>query len=209
VGGADSAISHVGFLLLALAINSIESVQPLIFYLMQYSCAQVNLFFILIIIGYSLFEINSNNDPRLSDRKHSPLQLISQLKGYFYHNPYLSLCLAIAMFSLAGIPPLIGFFAKQAVLLAALQEGYYFLVLIAVLTSVIGVVYYLAIVKEVFFVKPDYKTPSELGLPNTVRTSSSLSIVVAVLTLIILFFMFNPTQLLRMASILALSLFVT
>lgn len=69
------------------------------------------------------------------------IQLISQLRGYFYINPMLSLSFAITIFSFVGIPPLIGFFAKQMVLSAALDNGYVFLSLIAILTSVIGAVY--------------------------------------------------------------------
>lgn len=84
------------------------------------------------------------------------IQLISQLKGYFYINPILSLSFAITIFSFVGIPPLLGFFAKQMVLSAALDNGYIFLSLIAILTSVIGAVYYLSIVKEIFFFSSDY-----------------------------------------------------
>lgn len=95
-----STISHVGFLLLALSINSVESIQAFILYLSQYMLTNINVFFIIILIGYSLKNkgINSN----LLDREHSPLQLISQLKGYFFHNPMLSLSFAITIFSLAG-----------------------------------------------------------------------------------------------------------
>lgn len=85
------------------------------------------------------------------------IQLIKQLKGYFHLNPVLALSLAITIFSFMGIPPLIGFFAKQLVLSAALQNGYYFLVLVGILTSVIGAVYYLAILKAVFFDKTEFK----------------------------------------------------
>ena len=69
----------------------------------------------------------------------------------------LSLSLAITIFSFAGIPPLMGFFAKQMVLSAALDNGYIFLSLIAILTSVIGAVYYLTIIKEIFFFSSEYK----------------------------------------------------
>src|SRR5690606_22140142 len=76
------------------------------------------------------------------------IQLISQLKGYFYINPLLSLSLAVTIFSFVGIPPLVGFFAKQFVLSAALDSGYIFLSLVAIITSVIGAVYYLNVIKE-------------------------------------------------------------
>nr|QIJ45928.1 NADH dehydrogenase subunit 2 [Calonectria ilicicola]QIJ45962.1 NADH dehydrogenase subunit 2 [Calonectria ilicicola] len=156
---AYSTISHVGFILLALSISSVESTQAFIFYLTQYSISNVNLFFILIAIGFSLYCYVSENKEHeeLMDKNNSPIQLISQLKGYFYINPFLAISLAITIFSFAGIPPLLGFFGKQMVLSAALDKGLIFLSLIAILTSVIGGLYYLGIVKEMFFSLPEYK----------------------------------------------------
>ena len=100
----------------------------------------------------------------LYDKSDNVVQLISQLKGYFYINPLLSLSLAITIFSFVGIPPLIGFFAKQMVLSAALDNGYIFLSLIAILTSVIGAVYYLNVIKEIFFHSPEYKLLNEYSI---------------------------------------------
>jgi NADH-ubiquinone oxidoreductase chain 2 len=156
---AYSTISHLGFILLALTISSVESTQAFIFYLMQYSISNLNAFIILVTIGFSLYcYVNDNKeDKELLDKNNSPVQLISQLKGYFYINPMLSLSLAITIFSFAGIPPLMGFFAKQMVLSAALDNGYIFLSLIAIITSVIGAVYYLTIIKEIFFFPSEYK----------------------------------------------------
>ena len=74
----------------------------------------------------------------------------------------LALSLAITLFSFVGVPPLIGFFAKQMVLSAALDSGYIFLTLVAILTSVISAVYYLMVVKQIFFDKPEYKVNPEL-----------------------------------------------
>ncbi|KAG9234602.1 hypothetical protein BJ875DRAFT_8796 [Amylocarpus encephaloides] len=131
---------------------------------MQYSLSNLNAFIILISIGFSLFSfINKTREYlELSETNNSPIQLISQLKGYFYINPVLALSLSITIFSFVGIPPLIGFFAKQMVLSAALDSGYVFMALIAILTSVISAVYYLNIIKQVFFYKPDYDLNSEL-----------------------------------------------
>ena len=155
---AYSTISHVGFILLALSINSIESIQAFIFYLMQYSISNLNAFVILISIGYSLYYyVNSTEEYKeLEDKNNSPIQLISQIKGYFSINPYLALSLSITIFSFAGIPPLLGFFAKQMVLSAALDSGYIFITFIAIFTSVISAVYYLNIIKQIFFDKPEY-----------------------------------------------------
>ena len=85
------------------------------------------------------------------------MQLVNQLRGYFYINPLLALSFAITIFSFMGIPPMVGFFGKQMVLSAALDKGYIFITLIAILTSVVGGVYYLTIVKEIFFYTPQYK----------------------------------------------------
>jgi NADH-ubiquinone oxidoreductase chain 2 len=226
---AYSTISHVGFILLALSINSIESIQAFIFYLMQYSISNLNAFIILISIGYSLYYyVNKSKEyKQLLDKKNSPIQLISQLKGYFYINPMLALSLAITIFSFVGIPPLIGFFAKQMVLSAALDSGYVFLTLVAILTSVISAVYYLNIIKEVFFYEPIYKVYhafknidfhgnivknnilfEKLTFKlNNITLSSSLTITISLLTLIILLFIFIPQEWLSMANILALILF--
>lgn len=99
----DSTISHVGFILLALTINTIESIQAFIFYLMQYSLSNLNFFFLLISAGYYLFYYHGHQDYNLSDKFNSPLQLIAQLKGFFYKNHMLSLCWAVTLLSFAGI----------------------------------------------------------------------------------------------------------
>jgi NADH-ubiquinone oxidoreductase chain 2 len=185
---AYSTISHLGFILLALTINSVESIQAFVFYLMQYSLSNVNIFFIIILIGYSLvYYIKAELDPskvsveaashhtvpsvsttsgighEKMEIENSPIQLIKQLKGYFHLNPVLAICLAITIFSFIGVPPLIGFFAKQMVFSAALQSGFYFLTLVGILTSVIGAVYYLSIIKAVFFENTDLRLRSSLG----------------------------------------------
>jgi NADH-ubiquinone oxidoreductase chain 2 len=213
---AYSTISHVGFILLALSINSIESIQAFIFYLMQYSISNLNAFIILISVGFSLYYYINDNDEykELSDKNNSPIQLISQMKGFFYINPVLALSFAITIFSFVGIPPLIGFFAKQMVLSAALDSGYVFLTLVAILTSVISAVYYLNVIKQIFFDKPEYKINPELeGVnmhaniiknnkliknltfkSNSIVLSSSLTISISIMTLIILLFIFIPRE---------------
>jgi NADH-ubiquinone oxidoreductase chain 2 len=151
---AYSTISHVGFILLSLSTNSMESLQSYVFYIFQYTISNLNLFFILISIGYTLssyyYKKNIYND-KLVDVNNSPIQLIDQIKGYFYVNSYITISLCITLFSLVGIPPILGFFAKQMVLSAALNDGLYFISFVAVLTSVIAAVYYLKLVNQVFF----------------------------------------------------------
>ena len=231
---AYSTISHLGFILLALAINSIESIQAFIFYLMQYSVSNLNAFLILISIGFSLYPYTDKSESeqenkKLYDRNYSPIQLISQIKGYFYINPYLALCLAVTLFSFVGIPPLVGFFAKQMVLSAALDSGYVFITLVAILTSVISAVYYLAVIKQIFFEKNEYmlnpvlkdlkftglvKYLSNKSLEENITftihnivLSNYLTITISNLTLLLVLFVFTPQETLSMANILALILF--
>lgn len=242
---AFSTISHVGFILLALSIHTVESTQAFMFYLIQYSVSNLNAFMLIIAIGYSLYSyvykgssLNKNskkdnkkkgneNNGNLHDINNSPIQLIDQLKGYYYINPVLALSLAITLFSFAGIPPLIGFFGKQMILSAAIDNGYIFMSLVAILTSVISAVYYLAVIKQIFFDKPDYVFNCQLenfkadGLItekktilkkvsikiNNIVLSSSLSLSISIITLIITLFMFIPEEFLNLANILALILF--
>lgn len=230
---AYSTISHLGFILLALSINSLESIQAFIFYLMQYSVTNLNAFLILVTIGFSLYPF-VNKGPlkdqynNLLDIINSPIQLISQLKGYYYLNPLLALSLAITLFSFVGIPPLMGFFAKQMVLSAALDSGFVFLTLIAILTSVISAVYYLSVIKQIFFDEHEYKlnpdlekviikgnissslnnNTDEISLKiNNITLSSPLTITISTLTLMLLLFMFFASNLLSIANILTLIMF--
>jgi len=201
---------------------------------MQYSVSNLNAFLILISIGFSLYpyidksELEEQNK-KLQDRNYSPIQLISQIKGYFYINPYLALCLAVTLFSFVGIPPLVGFFAKQMVLSAALDSGYVFITLVAILTSVISAVYYLAVVKQIFFDKNEYilnPVLKDLTFRGLVQYSSNksadenvtltvhnivlsnyLTITISNLTLLVVMFVFTPQETLSNANILALILF--
>ena len=228
---AYSTISHLGFILLAISIGSFESVEAFIFYLIQYSISNLNAFIILVVIGFSLHRLVNkgpleNKYINLSDRNNSPIQLIGQLKGYFYVNPTLSLSLLITLFSFVGIPPLIGFFAKQMVLSAALDGGYIFLTLVAIITSVISAVYYLSIIKQMFFENSDYKLNDEVKntkfsaniVPilfenkenyniklnySNITLSSFFSITISLLTLTLLLFIYDPTNILNAVLILA------
>ena len=95
---AYSTISHVGFLLLALAINTEQSIDSLIFYLMQYSMTNLNTFFILLAFGYIIHAPFAGGTARVI----GDIRYISEFKGQFYSNPLLSLSLAICLFSMAG-----------------------------------------------------------------------------------------------------------
>ena len=199
---AYSTISHIGFILLALAVNSWESSKAFIFYIIQYSLSNLNAFIILIYIGYNLyFYIINSNIIGIKKDNFSPIQLISQLKGYYYVNPFVAISLCLTLFSFVGIPPLIGFFGKQLVLIAALDKGYIFITLVAILTSVISAVYYLVIVKIIFFDKSIYKNLSY----NNIKVTRYLSFSISILTSFILLFMFYDYELMDMISILMLT----
>ena len=223
---AYSTISHVGFILLALAISTIESSQAFIFYLIQYSISNLNAFIILIAIGFSLYYYTNNikENEELMDKTNSPIQLVSQLRGYFYINPMLALSLSITIFSFIGVPPLIGFFGKQMVLTAALNEGLIILSIIAILTSVIGAIYYLNIIKEMFFFHPEYKFNKSLYsflfikertvsytkyqyFINSYSISSPISFIISCITLVILLFIFINKEWLSMGTILVQIMF--
>nr|YP_009408824.1 Nad2 [Colletotrichum salicis]ASL05785.1 Nad2 [Colletotrichum salicis] len=227
---AYSTISHVGYMLLALGISSIESTQAFIFYLTQYTISNLNAFIILIAIGFSFYRYVTNNKEHeeLLDKNNSPVQLVNQLRGYFYINPLLALSFAITIISFMGIPPMVGFFGKQMVLSAALDKGYIFITLIAILTSVVGGVYYLTIVKEIFFYTPEYKVNPLLEnltlhgniydkynnfikslefKHNNIVIASPMAFIISVITLVILLFIFINNEWLSMGTILVQILF--
>lgn len=166
---AFSAVSHVGFLLLALAINNKVSLESFIFYLGQYSLTNLNIFLILITFGYlSSFSFSSkvlinfptslrleNNQPLTKTPAEqfgsSDLNFITQLTGLFTNNPILTMSFAISLFSMAGIPPMIGFFAKQQVLLGSLSVGFIFVAIVGIIFSVISAYYYLKLIQVATF----------------------------------------------------------
>jgi NADH-ubiquinone oxidoreductase chain 2 len=201
---AYSTISHLGFILLALSINTLESSRALFFYIIQYSLSNLNAFVILITIGSNLYFYVLKNNIEIKTDNYSPIQFITQLKGYFHINPMLAISLSLTLFSFIGIPPLIGFFGKQMVLTVALDKGYFFITFVAILTSVISAVYYLVLVKFMFFEKSIYKLQFEIYrsklfiLQKNISMSSYLSFLIAILTLFILFFMFFDQELIKL-----------
>lgn len=200
---AYSTISHIGFMLLALAISTEQSIDSFLFYLIQYILTNLNIFLILIGISYYL------NRKRQEDIKY-----IKDLQGLFFANPLLSLTLSISLFSMAGIPPLMGFFSKQFVLYSALDQGYYFMSILAIIVSVISASYYLKIIK-VLHTNTDNTIPNEEGNRqveiNVITNNSNIgqfhSFVISSLTLFILLFILKPTIILSSTQVLSLTLF--
>jgi NADH-ubiquinone oxidoreductase chain 2 len=217
---AYSTISHIGFLLLALAINTEQSIDSFLFYLIQYTITNLNIFLIILALTYLIYAREKDKIGSIKD-----IRYISELKGLFFSNPLLSLSLSICLFSMAGIPPLIGFFSKQFVLYSALQNGYYFISLIAIIMSVISASYYLKIVKVLHTSEdnaiednkayletaPQIKIFNNLGLLNLTQSKYTLtnthSFLISSLTLIILLFFIKPSIILNSTQLLSLSLF--
>jgi len=201
---AYSTISHVGFLLLALAISSEESVDAFLFYIVQYSLTNVDAFFVILAFGY-LINNSATPSAQLSGDTYD-IQFISQLRGQFRANPVLGLSLAICLFSMAGVPPLVGFFAKYTVLYTAIHNGYMFLAIVAILASVVSAVYYLRVIRVIHF---DADEIISSPVTSTVTLSSVHSYVISTLTLFVMLFAANPNLLLNSTSIMALSLYTT
>jgi NADH-ubiquinone oxidoreductase chain 2 len=207
---AYSTISHIGFILLALAINTEQSVDSLLFYIIQYSITNLNIFLIIIALGYIVK--NTKTNFTIKD-----IKFISELKGQFFLNPLLSLSLSICLFSMAGVPPLIGFFSKQFVLYSAVQSGYYFIAIVAILVSVVSASYYLKIIKVLHTETENIKQDSESILSNNIDSkldnyednllTNFHSFLISSLTLSILLFILKPSLILNSTQLLSLSLF--
>ena len=183
---AYSTISHLGFIILSLAINTEQSIESFLFYIIQYSLTNLNIFLILIALSY----LNKKD-----------ITLLSELKGQFIHNPLLSLSFSICLFSLSGVPPLLGFYSKQLVLLSSLQSGYYFISLVGILVSVISASYYLKIIKIIY---SDWNI--EKNIPQ-INLSNFHSYLISSLTLFILLFILKPSLILNNTLLLSLILF--
>ena len=132
---AYSSIGNVGYALIGLAAGTAEGVQGIIVYMAIYLAMTLGAF--ACILGMR--------------RRGVWLESIEDLSGASRHAPFMAFCFAMMMFSLAGIPPLAGFFAKLYVFAAAVQAGFYVLAVIGVVTSVVGAYYYLRIVKVMYF----------------------------------------------------------
>ena len=206
---AYSTISHIGFMLLALAINTEQSVDSLIFYIIQYSITNLNTFLIILGFGYL---INNSSLTRYYGKQETrkDIKYISELKGQFFANPLLSIALTICLFSMAGIPPLIGFFSKQFVLYSAIQSGYYFMAIVAIIVSVISASYYLKIIR-VLHSENDTKIFNYNIKINSSELTQDLtnyhSYLISTLTLSILLFVLKPSILLNSTQLLSLSVF--
>jgi NADH-quinone oxidoreductase subunit N len=179
---AYSSIGHMGYALVGLAAGTPEGVQGVVVYMAIYLAMTLGTFAVILAMR----------------RNGAMVEEISDLSGLANTNPALAFFLAMLLFSLAGVPPLAGFFAKFYVFLAAIKAGLYALAVIGVLASVVGCYYYLAIVKVMYF-----DEPREGFEPMP----AELKAVLGVSGLFVLLFFIYPAPLVNAAATAARSLF--
>ena len=147
---AYSSIGHMGYALLGLVAGSVAGFKGVLIYLMIYLISNAGVFVVIMAMK----------------RDGKQLETISDLAGLSRTQPRLAFVFAALMISLAGIPPLAGFWAKFYVFLAVIQAGQYWLAVLGVLTSVVGAYYYWRIVKVMYFDEPAQPFDGPLGLVN-------------------------------------------
>ena len=179
---AYSSIGHMGFALVGLAAATPEGVQGVLVYMTIYVAMTLGTFAVILAM---------RRDGMLVEN-------ISDLAGLARTQPAMAFFLAMLLFSLAGIPPLAGFFAKFYVFLAAIKAGLYVLAVIGVLTSVVGAYYYLTIIKIMYFDEP---APGFQSMPGLLR------LVLGVSGLLVMLFFAYPAPIVDAATAAAKSLF--
>jgi NADH-quinone oxidoreductase subunit N len=155
---AYSSIGHMGFALVGLAAGTAQGAQGVLIYAAIYVVMTFGSFSFILALK----------------RNGKSFEQISDFAGLSRTNPYLAFMFAMLLFSLAGIPPLAGFFAKFYVFLAAIQAGLYPLAIIGVLTSVVGAFYYLAIIKVMYFEEAKGAVDPMTGELRTVLTLAGI-----------------------------------
>ena len=132
---AYSSIGHMGYAAVGLTVGGVDGVRGVLIYMATYVFMSAGVFACLVAMR----------------RRGRSLELISDLSGLARTDPMLALAMTVFMFSMAGIPPFSGFFAKLYVFLPAVQNGYWTLAVVGVLTSVVGAFYYLRVIKVMYF----------------------------------------------------------
>jgi NADH-quinone oxidoreductase subunit N len=179
---AYSSIGHMGFALIGLAAGTSEGVQGVLVYMAIYVTMTLGVFAVILSMR----------------RSEGMVESIDQLAGLARTRPAMAFFLAMLLFSMAGVPPLAGFFAKFYVFLAAIKAGLYLLAVIGVLASVVGAYYYLVIVKLMYFDEP---AEGFAPMPDELKV-----VLVACGLFNVLFFLY-PGPLVAVASAAARSLF--
>src|SRR5579863_9459720 len=179
---AYSSIGHMGFALIGLAAGTPEGVQGVLVYMSIYLTMTLGTFAVILSMR----------------RDGGMVESIDQLAGLARTHPTMAFLMATLLFSMAGVPPLAGFFAKFYVFVAAIKAGLYVLAVIGVLASVVGAYYYLAIVKVMYFDEP---AEGFVPMPDEIK------VVLAVCGLFNILFFLYPGPLIGVASAAAHSLF--
>jgi NADH-quinone oxidoreductase subunit N len=179
---AYSSIGHMGFALVGLAAGTVEGAQGVLVYIAIYVAMTLGSFAVILTMK----------------RNGQAVEQISDFAGLSRTNPLLAFFFAMLLFSLAGIPPLAGFFAKWYVFVAAIKAGLFTLAVVGVLTSVVGAYYYLSIIKVMYFDEP-------VGQLDPMRVE--LRTVLAVAGIFNIFFFVYPGPLVSVATVAAKSLF--
>ncbi len=180
---AYSSIGHMGFVLLGLAAGTQEGVRGVLVYLTIYLVMTVGVFACILSMR----------------RREGMVEDIEELAGLSRNHPLMAFALMVLMFSLAGIPPLAGFFAKFYVLVAAVHEGLYTLAIVGVLASVVSAYYYLRIVKIMYFDEPAEPFLSPIG--------GEIRLILGASSLFLLFYVVFAFPLLGVTDLVARSLF--
>ena len=180
---AYSSIGHVGYALIGLACGTAQGISSLIIYLTIYLTMNIGVF---------AFILSMNN-------KGDYFENISDLAGLYKTHPYYSLLITIFMFSLAGIPPLAGFFGKFYIFIAAIESNLMLLAIVGILASVISAFYYLRVIKVIYF---DENKNSFEGF-----NSRSLNILINPSAFLILAFCVYPVPLIAISNYAASSFF--
>jgi NADH-quinone oxidoreductase subunit N len=181
---AYGSIGHVGYLMVGLAAGNQQGVSGMLVYLAVYVAMSVGAFGVILCMK----------------SKGKMVEDLSSLAGMSRSHPLLAIVMAIFMFSMAGVPPLAGFFGKMYVFLAAVEAHYYGLAIIGVLSSVVSAYYYLRIIKLMYF-----DEPTADGIDQ--QSDSTITYVVAGAGLFTLLFFLFPIPVLNGAAAAAASLF--
>jgi NADH-quinone oxidoreductase subunit N len=140
---AYSSIAHIGYMLLGLAAGTSAGYAAAMFYMITYSVMSLGAFGLIVLLSHAGFEAEN----------------IEDFKGLNTRSPWTAFLMLLVMFSLAGIPPIIGFFAKVAVFEALVSANLVWLAVVALVFAIIGVYYYLRVVKTMYFDKPTNESP--------------------------------------------------
>ncbi len=157
---AYSSIGHMGYALAGLASGTNQGIQSSIIYMSIYLVMTLSFFSCLFMLR----------------KKNVFYEKIDDLSGLSTNHPVLSICMLIVLFSLAGIPPLAGFFAKFYIFLAVIEQSMYFLAVVGLLSTVIAAFYYLRLIKVIYFDKPKDKFDIDhnFGLKVTLVISTGI-----------------------------------